>query len=80
MIEPTESESKVEIDRFVEAMANIRQEIEKVQSGVWPADNNPLCRAPHTQADIMTAEWDRPYTREEAVFPNTAPARISSGQ
>ena len=72
MIEPTESESKVEIDRFVEAMANIRQEIEKVQSGVWPADNNPLCRAPHTQADIMSAAWDRPYTREEAVFPNTA--------
>ena len=72
MIEPTESESKAEIDRFVEAMAQIRQEVEKVQSGQWPADNNPLCRAPHTQADIMSADWDRPYSREEAVFPNTA--------
>ncbi|WP_432474445.1 aminomethyl-transferring glycine dehydrogenase [Amphritea sp. HPY] len=72
MIEPTESESKVEIDRFIAAMVQIREEIEKVQSGVWPADNNPLCRAPHTQSDIMTAEWERPYSREEAVFPNTA--------
>ncbi|MEH6577086.1 MAG: aminomethyl-transferring glycine dehydrogenase [Amphritea sp.] len=72
MIEPTESESKAEIDRFVEALIQIREEIEKVQSGVWPADNNPLCRAPHTQSDVMSAEWDRPYSREEAVFPNTA--------
>ncbi len=72
MIEPTESESKTEIDRFVDAMVQIREEINKVQSGVWPADNNPLCNAPHTQADVMSAEWDRPYSREEAVFPNEA--------
>ena len=72
MIEPTESESKVEIDRFIDAMVQIKGEIEKVQSGVWPADNNPLCRAPHTQADIMAEEWNRPYTREEAVFPSRA--------
>lgn len=72
MIEPTESESKVELDRFINAMIQIKAEIEKVQSGIWPADNNPLCRAPHTQADIMADEWDRPYTREEAVFPTRA--------
>ncbi|MCV6610997.1 MAG: aminomethyl-transferring glycine dehydrogenase [Amphritea sp.] len=72
MIEPTESESKEEIDRFVDALIQIREEINKVQSGVWPADNNPLCRAPHTQADIMADEWGRPYSREVAVFPNEA--------
>ncbi|WP_286237837.1 aminomethyl-transferring glycine dehydrogenase [Neptuniibacter halophilus] len=72
MIEPTESESKVEIDRFVDAMVQIRAEIRKVQSGEWPADNNPLCNAPHTQADVMSAVWERPYSREEAVFPNEA--------
>ncbi len=43
-----------------------------MQSGIWPADNNPLCRAPHTQNDVMADEWNRPYSREEAVFPNTA--------
>lgn len=68
MIEPTESESKAELDRFIEAMVQIRQEIDKVQSGLWPEDNNPLCHAPHTLADL-TGEWERPYSREEAVFP-----------
>ncbi|MBR9865684.1 MAG: aminomethyl-transferring glycine dehydrogenase [Oceanospirillales bacterium] len=72
MIEPTESESRVEIDRFIDAMVQIKGEIDKVQSGIWPADNNPLCKAPHTQADIMAEEWDRPYSREEAVFPSQA--------
>jgi glycine dehydrogenase len=72
MIEPTESESKVEIDRFVDALVQIRDEINKVESGVWPADNNPLRNAPHTQADVMSADWERPYSREEAVFPNAA--------
>jgi glycine dehydrogenase len=72
MIEPTESESKAEIDRFVDAMVQIRDEIRKVKSGIWPANNNPLCNAPHTQADVMSAEWERPYSREEAVFPNEA--------
>jgi len=71
MIEPTESESKAEIDRLVEAMSLIRQEIDKVQSGEWPADNNPLVNAPHTQADIA-GEWNRPYSREEAAFPTVA--------
>ncbi|MDR2111702.1 MAG: aminomethyl-transferring glycine dehydrogenase, partial [Candidatus Accumulibacter sp.] len=68
MVEPTESESKAELDRFIAAMISIREEIRKIEQGAWPADNNPLKHAPHTQADIV-AEWDRPYSREEAVFP-----------
>jgi len=68
MVEPTESESKGELDRFIAAMIAIREEIRKIEQGVWPADNNPLKHAPHTQADVI-AEWNRPYTREEAVFP-----------
>ncbi len=75
MIEPTESESKVELDRFIEAMVMIRQEIAKVQSGEWPAEDNPLHHAPHTMVDI-TAEWNRAYSRDEAVFP-TASTRDS---
>ncbi|MCL1079766.1 aminomethyl-transferring glycine dehydrogenase [Parashewanella spongiae] len=70
MIEPTESESKVELDRFIEAMIAIREEVRKVEAGLWPADNNPLHNAPHTLADIMDPEFDsRPYSRELAVFP-----------
>jgi glycine dehydrogenase len=68
MIEPTESESKREIDRFCEAMIHIRREVARVESGQLPADNNPLVNAPHTLADII-ADWDRPYSREEAGFP-----------
>ncbi len=69
MVEPTESESKAELDRFIAAMIAIRDEIRKIEQGDWPADNNPLKNAPHTQADIVAAEWNRPYTRQEAVFP-----------
>ncbi|WP_281213275.1 aminomethyl-transferring glycine dehydrogenase [Shewanella insulae] len=73
MIEPTESESKAELDRFIEAMIAIRGEIAKVEAGEWPADNNPLHNAPHTMADIMDSEFDsRPYSREVAVFPTAA--------
>ncbi|TVP14288.1 aminomethyl-transferring glycine dehydrogenase [Shewanella sp. KCT] len=73
MIEPTESESKAELDRFIEAMVAIRGEIAKVEAGEWPADNNPLHNAPHTMADIMDSEFDsRPYSRETAVFPTAA--------
>jgi glycine dehydrogenase len=68
MIEPTESESKMELDRFCEAMIHIRREAGRVESGQLPADNNPLVNAPHTLADII-ADWDRPYSREEAGFP-----------
>ncbi len=69
MVEPTESESKAELDRFVEAMISIRDEIRQIESGALPADNNPLKRAPHTQADVMASEWDRPYSREQAAYP-----------
>ena len=69
MIEPTESESLAELDRFIDAMVGIRQEVERVATGEWPRDNNPLVNAPHTQADLVDADWDRPYSRELAVFP-----------
>jgi glycine dehydrogenase len=73
MIEPTESESKVELDRFIEAMVSIRSEVRKVTSGEWTTEDNPLHNAPHTLADI-TATWDRAYTIQEAVFPVPAAA------
>ena len=73
MIEPTESESKVELDRFVEAMVCIREEVRKVESGEWSSDDNPLHNAPHTLADI-TDTWDRAYSIQEAVFPVPAAA------
>ncbi|MET9668716.1 aminomethyl-transferring glycine dehydrogenase [Streptomyces sp. NPDC006475] len=68
MIEPTESEDLGEIDRFCEAMIAIRAEIEKVASGAWPAEDNPLRNAPHTAAALGGA-WEHSYSREEAVFP-----------
>ncbi len=69
MVEPTESESKAELDRFVEAMLSIRAEIAQVQEGNWPAEDNPLKGAPHTLADI-TGIWERPYSIEQAVLPS----------
>jgi glycine dehydrogenase len=74
MIEPTESESKVELDRFVEAMVSIRDEVRKVESGEWSSDDNPLHNAPHTLADI-TDTWERGYSIKEAVFPVPAAAK-----
>ncbi|HEY7854540.1 MAG TPA: aminomethyl-transferring glycine dehydrogenase [Aquiluna sp.] len=71
MIEPTESEPKPELDRFISAMLAIRAEAQKVEDGEWPRDNNPLVNAPHT-ANHLTSEWDHPYSREEAVFPTDA--------
>ncbi|MGK5696897.1 aminomethyl-transferring glycine dehydrogenase [Streptomyces sp. URMC 128] len=68
MIEPTESEDLAELDRFCEAMIAIRAEIEKVGSGEWPADDNPLRGAPHT-AGTLAGAWEHAYSREEAVFP-----------
>ena len=58
MIEPTESESKHELDRFIEAVQSIRAEIGKVAAGEWPAEDNPLKRAPHTLADVISV-WVR---------------------
>ena len=69
MIEPTESESRAEIDRFCDAMIAIRKEIARVEAGAWPADDNPLVNAPHTADDLAAADWPHPYPRELAVFP-----------
>ena len=68
MIEPTESESLAELDRFVQAMKQIKREIDAVAAGKWPADDNPLHNAPHT-AESLLGEWHHPYTREEAAYP-----------
>ncbi|WP_396652795.1 aminomethyl-transferring glycine dehydrogenase [Microbacterium sp. Marseille-Q6965] len=68
MVEPTESEDRAELDRFVDAMIRIKAEAERVAAGEWPADDNPLVNAPHTAATLV-AEWDHAYSREEAVFP-----------
>ena len=70
MIEPTESESKAEIDRLISALKQIKQEALKVQTGEdgWTPDDNPLVNAPHT-AFVVTGEWTHPYSREEAAFP-----------
>ncbi|MDI5985037.1 aminomethyl-transferring glycine dehydrogenase [Halomonas sp. M4R5S39] len=72
MVEPTESESRYEIDRFCDAMIAIREEVRKVENGVWPVDDNPLVRAPHTMADLMDDAWKRPYSRELGAFPSEA--------
>ncbi|MDQ2848514.1 MAG: aminomethyl-transferring glycine dehydrogenase [Actinomycetota bacterium] len=68
MVEPTESEDLVEIDRFCDAMVAIKAEIDLVEAGEWPAENNPLRNAPHTAA-TLAGEWSHPYSRAEAVFP-----------
>ncbi|WP_085655872.1 aminomethyl-transferring glycine dehydrogenase [Pseudomonas sp. B11(2017)] len=69
MVEPTESESKAELDRFIGAMLSIRAEITEVQNGNWPAEDNPLKHAPHTLADI-TGVWERPYSIEQGITPD----------
>jgi len=69
MIEPTESEPKAELDRFCDAMIAIREEIRAVEEGRMDKANNPLKNAPHTVHAVTTAEWTRPYSREQAAFP-----------
>jgi glycine dehydrogenase len=69
MVEPTESESLAEIDAFCDAMIAIRGEIDRVGAGEWPVDDNPLRGAPHTAECLLAAQWDHPYTREEAAYP-----------
>jgi len=69
MIEPTESESLAEIDRFCDAMLAIADEIARVAAGQWPADDNPLVNAPHTAEDVTVETWTHPYPRELAAFP-----------
>ncbi|WP_340679028.1 aminomethyl-transferring glycine dehydrogenase [Paraglaciecola sp.] len=75
MIEPTESESQAELDRFIEAMLSIHGEITKVASGEWDAIDNPLHNAPHTLADICDNNWNRSYDRQLAAYPVAAVAR-----
>ena len=70
MIEPTESESKEELDRFAEAMITIADEIKEIENGIYPKDNNPLVNAPHTAQSLIASEWNHPYTREKAAYPN----------
>jgi len=69
MIEPTESESKYELDRFCDALIEIRHEISEIENGLYPKDNNVLHNAPHTAANVMSDNWDKPYSREKAVYP-----------
>ena len=69
MIEPTESESKSELDRFCEAMLAIRQEVTDIEQGRLDRSDNPLRNAPHTPDDLAATEWSHPYSRERAVFP-----------
>jgi len=69
MVEPTESESRAELDRFCDAMIAIRAEADRVGSGEWPRDDNPLSNAPHTSEDVVADDWARPYSREQAAFP-----------
>ncbi|MEY3610502.1 MAG: hypothetical protein RJB14_224 [Pseudomonadota bacterium] len=64
MVEPTESETLEELDRFIGAMIAIREEIRLVENGTWPHDNNPLKHAPHTEGSLLGSEWNRPYSRE----------------
>ena len=68
MIEPTESESKAELDRFCDALISIRKEIEEIEQGQYPKDNNVLVNAPHTMSTVMADDWTLPYSREKAAF------------
>ena len=69
MVEPTESESKFELDRFIAAMIQIREEIAKVESGAWSKTDNPLLNAPHTAESLLKTEWTHGYSRDDAAYP-----------
>ena len=72
MVEPTESETLAELDRFIDAMIAIREEIRQIESGAWPQNDNPLKNAPHTAESLLGADWGRAYSRETAAFPVAA--------
>lgn len=69
MIEPTESESKKEIDRFCDALASIYSEIKKIEQKIWSLEDNPLVNAPHTAEETLTDEWKHCYSRKDALYP-----------
>jgi glycine dehydrogenase len=73
MIEPTESESLEELDKFIDAMVTIRHEIAKVEDGTWTLADNPLVNAPHTLSDLTEAQWPRAYSRMTACYPSSTP-------
>jgi glycine dehydrogenase len=80
MVEPTESESRAELDRFCTAMRAIRAEIRRVADGGWPAADNPLVNAPHPAQRLLAGAWEHPYTREQAAYPSgIARGPLSSG-
>lgn len=80
MIEPTESESKQELDRFIDALIQIRNEIAEVESGNIDAENNPLKNAPHTLADMMDESWDRPYSKMQGAYPYQPDGGVASNK
>ena len=75
MVEPTESESLEELDRFCEAMVSIAAEAARVESGEWPRDDNPLAHAPHTAEAVTADEWSRPYSRQVGAYPTSTSRR-----
>ena len=64
MVEPTESETLDELDRFIDAMIAIREEVRRIEKGEWPQDDNPLRHAPHTAASLLRGDWGHAYTRK----------------
>ena len=75
MIEPTESESRAELDRFADAMLAIAEEIDLIADGTWPRDDNPLVNAPHVAEDLLAPRWEHPYPRDVGAYPVTAVRR-----
>ena len=81
MVEPTESETLAELDRFIDAMIAIRGEIRRIEEGDWPQDDNPLKHAPHTAASLLRGRVDRTPIRASSARPaGRAPARASTGR
>ena len=77
MVEPTESENLAELDRFIDAMIAIREEIRHVETGTWPREDNPLKNAPHTAASLLRGDWSHPYPREVgAALAQQAPGSV----
>jgi glycine dehydrogenase len=76
MVEPTESESLAELERFCDALVAIRDEIRKVEQGQWPREDNPLKHAPHTAGALLATDWAHAYSREDAAYPVASLRRV----